>query len=252
MSNASLWIRARNRSWRTSANLFSRKLLRLKGQEAIISFTFDDFPRSALHEGGEILKAQRCAGTYYASAGIIGSHQPTGEMFTAEDLGLLLEQGHELGCHTFGHDDARDTRADVFEASIVKNQEAMKALCPVAKLRTLGYPKSEPRLRTKRVAARYFACCKAGGQRPVPQNADLSYLPSFYIEQSRERPEAIREMIDRNREERGWLIFSTHDVSRTPTRFGVTPELFKDVVTYAIDSGAKIMTVVDAWQALSS
>jgi len=40
--------------------------------------------------------------------------------------------------------------------------------------------------------------------------------------------------------------FSTHDVSRTPTRFGVTPELFKDVVTYAIDSGAKIMTVVDA------
>jgi hypothetical protein len=101
------------------------------------------------------------------------------------------------------------------------------------------------------VAARYFACCKAGGQRPVPLNADLSYLPSFYLEQSRERPQAIRLMIDRNREDRGWLIFSTHDVSRTPTRFGVTPELFKDVVTYAIDSGAKIMTVVDAWQALS-
>ena len=63
----------------------------------IVSFTFDDFPRSALHVGGEILRARGFAGTYYASLGLVDRDSPVGRIFSVYDLKSLLAQGHELG-----------------------------------------------------------------------------------------------------------------------------------------------------------
>jgi hypothetical protein len=53
-------------------------------------------------------------------------------------------------------------------------------------------------------------------------------------------------LIDRNRQARGWLVLSTHDVSDTPTPYGCTPDLFERVVRWAADSGARILPVAAA------
>ena len=55
-------------------------------ESPVISFTFDDFPRSALLNAGAILRERGLAGTYYASFGLMGTKAPTGEMFEREDL----------------------------------------------------------------------------------------------------------------------------------------------------------------------
>ena len=55
-----------------------------------------------------------------------------------------------------------------------------------------------------------------------------------------------RQLIDRNAEEKGWLIFYTHDVCESPSRYGCTPEDFREVVSYAVSSGARVMPVRDA------
>ena len=47
----------------------------------LISFSFDDFPRSALFTGGALLEQYGVAGTYYASLGLMGKTSPTGEIF---------------------------------------------------------------------------------------------------------------------------------------------------------------------------
>ena len=94
-------------------------------ESPVISFTFDDFPRSALINGGAILREHGFAGTYYASLGLMGTKAPTGEIFMREDLDELIQQGHELACHTFDHYDSWDTAPSEFEASILRNHEAV-------------------------------------------------------------------------------------------------------------------------------
>src|SRR5450631_1280171 len=88
---------------RKSARLLFRKPFLIRLQQPLISFTFDDFPRSALLVGGSILNNVGLAATYYASLGLIGKEAPSGQIFVADDLATLFDQGHELGCHTFAH-----------------------------------------------------------------------------------------------------------------------------------------------------
>jgi peptidoglycan/xylan/chitin deacetylase (PgdA/CDA1 family) len=48
----------------------------MRNREPMISFTFDDFPRSALHVAGRILEDHGIAGTYYVSLGLMGTLTP--------------------------------------------------------------------------------------------------------------------------------------------------------------------------------
>jgi len=96
-----IWSRAHGRYQRTVANLFFRRPFKIENSVPYVSFTFDDFPRSALHTGGTILSQFGIRGTFYASLGLMGTMAPTGAIFEREDIKELLEQRHELGCHTF-------------------------------------------------------------------------------------------------------------------------------------------------------
>src|ERR1044071_9553828 len=62
----------------------------------LISFTFDDFPRSAFLEAGSILTRYGLLGTYYVSLGLMGKQSHMGPMFQSEDLKQLAGLGHEL------------------------------------------------------------------------------------------------------------------------------------------------------------
>jgi len=236
---------------RSTAHLLCRRPLPISTQTPIISFTFDDFPRSALLTGGAILKGCGLAGTYYASLALAGKQTPTGTMFLRDDLKVLIEQGHELGCHTFDHCHAWDTKPHAFEDSIIKNRQALSELAPGTFFKTFSYPISVPRAQTKRRVAKYFVCCRCGGQTFNVGHADLNYLSAFFLERCRD-PQVIKQLIDQNQRARGWLIFATHDISSNPSPFGCTPRFFEDIVRYSVNSGARILTVVQACEELCS
>lgn len=252
MNFSQLASRAHGRYQRSAAKFFFRRPFEFTSQVPIVSFTFDDFPRSALHTGGAILKHYGGTGTYYASFGLMGKDGPTGKIFLPEDIRNLMEHGHELGCHTFAHCDSWETKTKEFERSVLENGREFSTLIPGGSFRTLSYPISPPRPETKQAMAKYFSCCRGGGQTFNVGTTDLNYLSAYFIEQSKHAPELLKQIIDQNREARGWLIFATHDVSRVPTPFGCTPQLFENIVQYAARSGARILPVVQAWEALSS
>lgn len=252
MNLSQFTARLQGRYQRSAATFFSRRPFEISSTRPLISFTFDDFPRSALYTGGAILARYGLKGTYYASLGLMGKGGPTGDIFLPQDLDLLLEQEHELGCHTFSHCDSWDTSSKIFERSVVENSRMLNSLVPGASFRTFSYPISPPHPRTKRTIAHYFDCCRGGGQTFNGGVMDLNYLASFFMEQSRNTPEILKILIEKNREARGWLIFSTHDVCATPTPFGCTPEFFEDIVAYAVNSGARILPVIHAWEVLRS
>ena len=249
---STLQTRIANRCQRSAVNWFARRPCRMSNQTPLISFTFDDFPRSALHTAGAMLEHHGLAGTYYTSLGLMGQHIPTGEMFLREDVTTLLARGHELACHTYAHCHSYDTPPAEFEQSIVENEQAMALIDPTVKFASMSYPISWPRVETKRRCARHFLGCRAGGQTYNTGVVDLNYLKALFIEQSRDRPDAIKQVIDDNARAGGWLIFATHDVCPAPSRFGCTPELFAEILNHSLASGARILPVSAALAAIGA
>jgi len=256
--------RARDRFAVEASRALVRRQLAVRTPVPLISFTFDDFPGSAFREAGSILTRYGARGTYYASLGLMGKPSPMGPMFQAEDLPELLQLGHELGCHTFGHCHSWNTPADVYERAIVENKKALTQVLPGTTFETFAYPFSAPNVGVKRAAGRHFMCCRggglstrrylshAGGQTFNSGLTDLNLLCAVFLEKIRDNPEGLKSLIDQNARARGWLIFATHDVRDAPSRFGCTPGLFEQVVQWSLESGARILPVVEALKVLGA
>ncbi len=237
---------------RTAASVVFRKSFAIRPSRPLISFTFDDFPRSAFLAGGSILNRFGLAGTYYASLGLAGKDSPGGPIFRLEDLIPLVQQGHELGCHTFSHLDSWRTDGPTFENSVLENHKALQAVFPGAKFESFSYPISLPRVMSKARVAPYFLSCRGGGQTFNVGRTDLNQLSAYFLEKSRDNIQAVKDLIDANRKACGWLIFATHDICENPSPFGCTPEFLEEIVRYAADSGAQILPVIQAMEALGA
>src|SRR5438874_10230057 len=103
VSSRFMWPRFHRYYKRNASRFVFRRPLAIRTQVPLISFTFDDFPRSALAAGGAILNRYGLSGTYYISFGLLGKNSPSGPICVTDDLRELGERGHELGCHTFSH-----------------------------------------------------------------------------------------------------------------------------------------------------
>ena len=258
--------RARHRLAMEAARVLFRRQLSVRTPVPLISFTFDDFPRSAFLNASAILGRYGILGTYYVSLSLAGKESQMGPMYQTEDLKELARLGHELGCHTFGHCHSWNTHPDIYEKAILDNQQALNEVIPGTAFQTFSYPFSGPRLPVKQVAGRHFLCCRggglragrfflrhhAGGQTFNSGTTDLNLLCAFFLEQSRENPEAVKRLIDQNAQARGWLIFATHDVCERPSRFGCTPDFLEQVVQWSLESGARLLPVVEALEVLKA
>ena len=232
-------------------SFFGRRSVRLRNRSPLISFTFDDFPRSALYVGGEILKKYGATGTYYTALGLMNTDGPVGPIFSADDLSETLRRGHELGCHTFDHYDTWTTHPETYERSIIRNREELNRLLPGANFSTFSYPLSIPRPETKRRIQKHFQCGRSCFQTFNSGRADLNLVRAFFLEQCKGDVDQAKAVIDKNAQSCGWLVFATHDVSETPTRFGCTPAFFEEVVRHAVESRAKILPVAKALEEIS-
>jgi peptidoglycan/xylan/chitin deacetylase (PgdA/CDA1 family) len=243
---AAPWEPLRRYVARNSARMLYRRPQALRLDRPIVSFTFDDFPRSALLTGGAILNKRGFAGTYYVALSLLGQDSPSGEIAVPQDLRDAVAHGHELGCHTYSHFDSWHTDARVFEDSLIRNSEKLGELLPQAHFRSFSYPLATPSPSVKRATARHFESCRSGGQTINAGTADLNQLASYFLEKANGDIETIRNVLDRNRRERGWVIFATHDVAANASPYGCTSEFFDAVVAAATESGARILSVAAA------
>jgi peptidoglycan/xylan/chitin deacetylase (PgdA/CDA1 family) len=239
-------VRLGNWYRRNAGRLSFQRRISLNLSSPVISFSFDDFPQSALHVGGAILKDRGLTGTYYVSLGLLGTEAPAGRLCTVEDLAIAMREGHELGCHTYSHCDSWNTDSGVFERTLVQNREALTTIIPGASFRTFSYPINSPRPSVKRVSARHFAGCRGGGQVSNLRVADLNQLSAYFLEKARGDRRPIRDIIEQNSRAKGWLIFATHDVCSRPSPYGCDVEFFREVVEESIRSGSRILPVADA------
>jgi peptidoglycan/xylan/chitin deacetylase (PgdA/CDA1 family) len=246
-----LQVRARNKLRRLLVNHGARRPFVLDRNVPYISFTFDDFPRSAFLEGGRILQEHGVRGTYFISLQLLDTDTCVGSIASGDDLRTLLRQGHELGCHTFSHLDGCHSTVDAFERSIAENHRVFKSIVPDGRFPVFAYPLDGPVLGIKRAVGKHFVCCRGGGQTFNSGAIDLNLLKAYFLDwRNQDNLSTVRELIERNHDERGWLVFATHDVTEQPSRYGCSPEFFGEVVRLAVRSGARVVPMMKACEEL--
>jgi len=242
-----LSLRMRNRGQRLASESFGRTPVKLHNREPLISFSFDDYPRSALHVGGTVLEEAGVRGTYYVALSLMDTEIPAGPAFTLDDLLATVERGHELGCHTYAHCHAWSTDARTFEASVIENACVLQRHLPGRKFTSLSYPIAWPRPGTKRRVLGHVHCCRGGGETFNCGTVDAAHLQASFLEKHQHELDWVKRLIDASVQARGWLVLATHDVGNAPTRLGCETTFFKSVVRHAVASGAKVLSVGEAW-----
>jgi peptidoglycan/xylan/chitin deacetylase (PgdA/CDA1 family) len=218
----------------------------MKNKYPIVTFTFDDFPRSAYLAGAEILDQFGFKATYYVSLGLMGKKLPVGDAFIEEDILNLIYDGHELGCHTFDHYESWKTKSNEFNNSIKKNTNVFKTITSEIHFKSFSYPKTNPSPTNKAIAGKNFDSCRAGGQINNLNQVDLNLLRSYFIDKRNNRDiTELKDLVDRNTEENGWLIISTHDISDTPSKFGCSIEYFKEIVDHIANKNIKVLKTAE-------
>lgn len=212
----------------------------------IVSFTFDDFPRSALTIGGDLLKSFGARGTYYAAIGLMNSMTELGEQFRQKDLDLLLHDGHELGHHTLGHISSRSVSARSFAEEVNKGRTIIEKLTGRCTSGNFAYPFGDVTLAAKRLVGANVVSARGiwpGVNGPL---VDLNLLRANSLYGDISSFSKVRELILENERRQSWLIFYSHDVSSAPSRYGCTPELLRIAISFALQRGARILPVADA------
>lgn len=225
---------------RRYARLTHRRPARLTLDRPVVSFTFDDVPESAVHEGAPVLEAEGVRGTWYLCAGLFGKDGHMGRFADAGDARRLASAGHEVACHTRDHIDCHRADDDRLLADVEANVAALRELGGSAA--HFAFPYGEVGPRAKRLLGPRYGSLRGVHAGLVHDGGDRNQLPAVGIEGDEGEARA-RHWIDRAVAEKAWLILFTHDVRAEPSPWGCTPEALGRLVRYAGAQGCDIRTV---------
>jgi peptidoglycan/xylan/chitin deacetylase (PgdA/CDA1 family) len=219
---------------------------RLQNKTPMVSFTFDDPPKSSATVGAPMLEEYQARATFYISGGLVG--QPSEHWMgidPAEIVGLH-RAGHEIACHTFSHVRTPDLNAAALAAEIDKNRRYLLGLDPSIEIRNFAYPYGLGSVSHKRRLKQTFRSSR--GIIPGANNGtvDLQYLKSTPLVDRHIDNDGIDRAFDETIATNGWLIFYSHDVEASPSRYGCTPELLRHALAEASRRNIRILSVADA------
>jgi len=241
MTSVGLWSKFERRL----ARLLGRRMVPLANKRPIVSFTFDDVPRSACVEGADILERHGALGTFYICGGWT-TRDGGSRMHSIADLRRLLLSGHEIGCHGFAHPDYQAIGAAGAIEDMRRNLKFLEDLGVSADGLNFAYPFGCVSPRLKRAAGARYASARGVVPRNQIGRADLNCLDSVPLYSSTTGKAEVSAMIESNAKTGGWLIFFTHDVQQDPGLHGCTPSLLEDAVRCALSTGSGVLSIRDA------
>lgn len=227
------------RAW---ANVSYQKQVDIKLNEPIISFTFDDAPSSAFENGGRLLNKYGYQGTFYIALSFLRKIEG-GVRFSPEHLEIAKQQGHELGCHTFGHLDVSQVTFSHLKEDINVNQQHILRELPGYVFRNFAFPfGAQTRASKKWLSTQYRSA--RGNRNGINHGlADLMNLKGVRLYEQYNSLLDIEQYIRDTLTSNGWLIFYTHAVKAPTSNDGCTPAYFEAVLKMCKDKGIKVLPV---------
>lgn len=211
----------------------------------IVSFTFDDFPLSAATAASDILERYAAVGTFYAATKLLGSPHALWDMASMPDLDRLVAAGHEIGLHTHEHQLLWRYTSGNFQDDLRRNTEAIKSGVKDFVPESFAYPYGVGHFSHKKWLSGQLRGSRS--TRPGINSGliDPHFLKSHPLADVALTVADVHRLIDQTAEKRGWLIFTSHDVTEIPSAYGVSPALLEAAVSYA-RTKTKILPVCEA------
>ena len=225
---------------------FTQQRVDVRTNPGMVSFTFDDFPASALEGGGAILEQAGWRGTYYTAMGLLGTESESGRIASPEELRDCAARGHEIANHTLSHLNCVRTARGPLVGDVLEN---FRTLPPESSL-NFAYPFGATNTRVIRTLHRHIATGRGVHNGINASQSDPKNLKANPVYSGRGLNECLA-LVDENAATGGWLIFYTHDVQESPSEFGCTPQDFTALVDAVRASGMDVVTVEQGRQRLA-
>lgn len=240
------WSAFRARISNRLARHFCIAPFRLPNTSPMVSFTFDDAPKSAATVGAPILEEYDGRGTFYISGGLVDQKDDHWAGISPDDIVGLHRRGHEVACHTFSHLRATDLNAAAIAEEIDRNRRYLLALDSSIKVENFAYPYGQGSLPRKRQLSKAFRSSRGIVPGVNSGTVDLHYLRAMpLIDRDIER-DAIDRAFDEAVASNGWLIFYSHDVEAAPSPYGCSPALLRHALEAASHRNIPIVSVAEA------
>jgi peptidoglycan/xylan/chitin deacetylase (PgdA/CDA1 family) len=219
---------------------------RMRNETPVVSFTFDDVPKSAATAGAAILEAHDAHGTFYVIGSQVGTSSPLWDMVDGEDVVALHRHGHEIACHTFSHKRACDLDAETLKAEIDRNQQYLRSLDASIRIENFAYPFGYGSFVRKRQLKTVFKSCRSIVPGVNSGSVDLQFLRAMPLIDRRIDRDGIERAFDEAQTANGWLIFYTHDVADEPSPYGCSPALLNEALEAASRRKIPVLNMAEA------
>lgn len=227
---------------RRLARYWMRDIIAPELQRGLISFTFDDCPRSVVEHALPRLEAKGWHATIYACVGLCDTTNHLGLHMSETDLQDANYAGHDIADHTFSHLDARQVGREAMLVDIAENKAAFKRL-DLPPATSFAFPYGEVTPLVKQALSRQFPLCRGIH---TPQNAtiDLALAPAARLYSS--EIDATLEQIEIAAREKRWLTLFGHDVRDNPSDYGCTPDELQIIIDAIAAHDLDVLTVRNA------
>jgi len=218
----------------------------LRNRMPMVTFTFDDLPKSAVTTAAPLLEEFGARGTFYVSGGEVGVDTPDWKSGSAADVVGLHRRGHEIGCHTFSHTRTCDIGMSELAEEIARNRAWFDALRQAIAVETFAYPFGVGSFTQKYLLKEKFQTCRSIVPGINTGCVDLQFLRSTPLIEREIDCDGIDRMLDEAETTNGWLIFYGHDVTENPSLYGCTPDLLRHALKAASRRKFPVLTMAEA------
>ena len=209
----------------------------------VVSFSFDDFPRTAYTVGGAILKSLGATGTYYVAKALMNTENKLGEQFCPEDIHSLLGDGHELASHTFSHISCKSVPISAYRDDVIRGRKAIEQVTGISDSGNFAYPFGDVTLEAKKTLGPQLCSSRSIFPGFNGPNVDLNLLRANSLYGDSDQLIKAQKLILENNKRRSWLIFYSHDVRPNPSVYGCTPSLLEATVSFAFKQECRVLNV---------
>lgn len=226
------------------SSFFYRSPIKIKGNSKIVSFTFDDVPKSTFNNAIPILDKYSIKGTFYVALSLMERENKRNGLFTEEDVHKCINSGHELGCHSYSHIHfCNINNGEYIKNDLTCNLTALQILSPGRSFKNFSYPFGEQTITGKRIVSNLYTSCRGTDYGMNLGKTDLNNLKAIKLYESKNSPEEIYSILNGFSQSGGWLIFYTHDVQENFSSSGCSPQYLESVIRKCIDLGIEIKSI---------
>lgn len=218
----------------------------MRNATPMVSFTFDDLPKSAVTTGADLLEAHDARGTFYVSGGLVGVGTSYWDAGDAADVLSLYRRGHEIGCHTFSHQRACDLDVSALANEIMRNRNYFRALDASIEPQTFAYPYGYGSFGRKHQLRDQFQSCRGIVPGINSGDVDLQFLRAMPLIDRQMDRVGVERAFDQAETNNGWLIFYGHDVTQRPSPWGCSPALLNHALEVAARRKIPVLTMAEA------